>query len=62
MINAEFGLYELAIEAALLERQRPKPGPLSPPPVPSQSGGRARRAGGARDRGVHHRPRADHRP
>jgi hypothetical protein len=30
MINAEFGLHELAIEPALHERQRPKPGPLPP--------------------------------
>jgi hypothetical protein len=30
MINAEFGLHELAIEPGLHERQRPKPGPLSP--------------------------------
>jgi hypothetical protein len=30
MINAEFGLHELAIEPALHGRQRPKPGPLSP--------------------------------
>jgi hypothetical protein len=36
MINAEFGLYEPAIEAAPHERQRPKPGPLSPPPVPQR--------------------------
>ena len=36
MINAEFGLDELAIEAGLHERQRPKPGPLSPPPVPQR--------------------------
>jgi hypothetical protein len=27
--NAGFGLHELTIEAALHERQRPKPGPLS---------------------------------
>jgi hypothetical protein len=50
MINAEFGLYEPAIEAALDERQRPKPGPLSPAAcssAPAQSAwGRARRAGG----------------
>jgi hypothetical protein len=45
MINAEFGLHELAIEAALYERQRPRPG-----------------RGPATGRGVHHRPRADHRP
>jgi Mg2+ and Co2+ transporter CorA len=65
MINAEFGLYELAIEPALHERQRPKLGRyprhlfLSASTV---SLGRARRADGTRDRGVHHRPRADHRP
>jgi hypothetical protein len=29
MVNAGFGLDELAIEAGLRERQRPKPGPLS---------------------------------
>jgi len=67
MINAEFRLHELAIEPALHERQRPKPGPLSPrhlfpQRLHSQPGRRARRAGGTRDRGVHHRPRADHRP
>ena len=30
MINAGFELDELAIEAGLRERQRPRPGPLSP--------------------------------
>jgi hypothetical protein len=66
MINAEFGLHELAIEPALHERRRPKPGPLSPRHLflsaCTVSLGAARRAGGTRDRGVHHRPRADHRP
>ena len=43
MINAGFGLDELAIEAGLHERQRPKLGPLSPPPVVPWCGA-ARRA------------------
>jgi hypothetical protein len=30
MVNAGFGLDELAIEPTLHERRRPKPGPLSP--------------------------------
>ena len=30
MINAGFGLHELATGAALHERHRPRPGPLSP--------------------------------
>jgi hypothetical protein len=36
MINAGFGLGELAIEAGLRERRRPGPGPWSPPPVPQR--------------------------
>jgi hypothetical protein len=59
MINAEFGLHELAIEPALHERQRPKPGPLSPATcflsACTVSLGAARRAGGTQDRSGHHR-------
>jgi len=44
MVNAGFGLHELAIEPTLHERRRPRPGPLSAATcssAPAQSAGAA---------------------